>query len=119
MPLRFETLKSRGDFKALSVYSVKWVTPGLIVLGSFLPAVTQDVQTGITLSRKVGNAVIRNKMRRRLKEIFKSFAREDTVRPGQYLIIGRKTGAKTEYAALEKELAWAMRHLYRLNDEKQ
>lgn len=73
---------------------------------------------GISLSRKVGKAVTRNKIRRRLHAIFRLQARNDEIRSGQYLVIGRKTKSEITFETLQKDLSWAIRHIYRLNDEK-
>ncbi|MGN6671003.1 MAG: ribonuclease P protein component [Candidatus Nucleicultricaceae bacterium] len=119
MSLSFNTLKSRGDFKALSVSHLKWVTPSMIVLGRFNTDKIETIEVGISLSRKVGHAVTRNKIRRRLREIFRSLTCHNAIRAGQYLVIGRKTEKEATFLTLEKDLNWALKHIYRLKDEKQ
>ena len=69
------------------------------------------VRVGFTVSRKVGNAVVRNRVRRRLREI----ARE--VIPGQarpdldYVLVGRQGAIARDFAAMRGELVDALKRL--------
>ena len=60
-------------------------------------------RVGFTVSKKVGNAVVRNKVRRRLKEIAR--LRPELFSPGRdYIIIARPSAARISYREMEKEL---------------
>ena len=69
------------------------------------------VRVGFTVSRKVGNAVIRNRVRRRLREI----ARQ--VIPGQarpdldYVLVGRQGALERDFAVRRQELVEALKRL--------
>ena len=73
-----------------------------------LPAAT-TVRVGFTVSRRVGNAVVRNRVRRRLREI----ARQ--VIPGQarpdldYVLVGRQGAIERDFALMRQELVEALR----------
>lgn len=62
-----------------------------------------DHRVGFTVSKKVGNAVIRNKVRRRLKEIAR-LRPELFVAGRDYIIIARPSAAEISYREMEKEL---------------
>lgn len=69
------------------------------------------LRVGFTVTRKVGNAVVRNRVRRRLKsvvaETFPLFARRDH----DYVVIGRQAALNRPYNALRADLEQALRKL--------
>ena len=59
---------------------------------------------GMTVTRKMGNAVTRNRIRRRLREAVRTEVARD-MRPGHdYVIVARPEAATVEYGALVSEL---------------
>lgn len=108
----------------------KWVTPGMVVQayrrqgppqGTVAPSLDgalAEPRVGLTVSRKVGNAVTRNRARRRLRavseEVLPGAARADT----DYVLIGRKTTPGRPYALLVKDLRWAISRLGRNGPDK-
>lgn len=66
---------------------------------------------GLSVSKKVGSAVKRNKLRRRLKEIFCS-AVPDLLDSADYVISARPPAAEASFEELRDEF---LRFLYRLD----
>ncbi len=66
------------------------------------------MRLGITVTRKIGGAVIRNRMKRR----FRALAREilpTSGRPGaDHILIGRAGGVERDFALLRSELERAL-----------
>ncbi len=63
-------LKRRADFLRVAAVRRKWAAPGLILQVAAQPEPAEEsVRVGFTASRKVGNAVKRNRARRRLKAL--------------------------------------------------
>jgi ribonuclease P protein component len=68
-------LKRRADFLRVAAARRKWAAPGLILQAAPQPESTEEggsrdsIRVGFTASRKVGNAVKRNRARRRLKAL--------------------------------------------------
>ena len=87
--------------------------PGFVLQAAPAPADLglPAIRVGFTVSRKVGNAVARNRVRRRLREVAR------LVIPGQarpdldYVLVGRQAAASRDFAALRRELFEALKRL--------
>lgn len=107
-------LKQRREFLRVAAVGRKWVAAGLILQAMRHPAderARASVRVGFTVSRKVGGAVVRNRVRRRLR------AAMEKVFPGQaaagydFVIIGRAATVKRSFGALVGDLETALRRL--------
>lgn len=63
---------------------------------------------GITITKKVGGAVIRNRMRRRFREIARPLLRERGISGADHVLIGREGGIERDFALLDAELRKAL-----------
>lgn len=59
---------------------------------------------GITVSRKVGNAVVRNRVKRRIREWFRA-GRKSLAQGVDFVVIGRVAASRLSYAAFTSELS--------------
>ena len=107
-------LKQRPDFLRVAATGQKWVTPGLIIQvreRSYREISTNEARIGFTVTRKVGNSVKRNRVRRRLKaaaaEIMTKYAREGI----DFVIIGRKNTLTRPFTALTDDMTMALKKL--------
>lgn len=64
----------------------------------------KHVQVGLVVSKKVGKAVVRNKVRRRLREIL----RRMHLPPCELVVVAQPDAAGAEYAELWKDLSYAL-----------
>lgn len=69
----------------------------------------QGLKVGFSVSKKVGKAVVRNKVKRRLRECFRPHL--PNLKPGLYVVVARPAAASAEYAALSKSLAYLLKKL--------
>lgn len=112
--LRLIRLTRRKDFLFLAKEGRKAVASGLVlqVAPSSDEALRIDTvniaRVGFTVSSKVGNAVVRNRVRRRLKaavtEVFPQSAQAGL----DYVVIGRRAALKRPYGSLIKDLKYAL-----------
>jgi ribonuclease P protein component len=117
-------LRKRPEFLRVAAARRKWVTPGMVVQacprrpddGAKADAAGTDPgepRFGITVSRKVGNAVRRNRARRRLRAAAREVLPE-AGRPGMdYVLIGRAGTLTRRYAELVADLRQAVDKLNR------
>lgn len=107
-------LKRRRDFLAAAGAKRKWAMPGMVVqVRGRKPDEDQIqlVRVGFTTSRKVGNAVIRNRVRRRLRACVDAIL-PGTVKPGlDIVVIGRAASAERSFDALKADLMKSLKKL--------
>lgn len=70
-----------------------------------------SVRVGFTVSKKVGNAVARNRVRRRLREIARTIIPEQARPELDYVLVGRQAALVREFAVLREELVEALKRL--------
>ncbi len=107
-------LKRRADFLRVAAKGRKAAMPGL-VLQALARGDDAPARLGFTVTKKVGNAVVRNRTRRRLREaarllLLRDPATRDAAPRGVDLVlIGREGTRGRDFAALLDDLARALR----------
>ena len=71
------------------------------------------MRLGLTVSKKVGNAVTRNRMKRRFRELARAILPELGHAGADHVMIGRQAGVERDYARLAEELRRALDRLRR------
>lgn len=67
-----------------------------------------DVRVGYAVSRRVGSAVVRNRVRRRLRHAVAALHAAGLVRPGRYLIIAAPQASSASFNELDASLRQLM-----------
>lgn len=70
-------------------------------------------RVGYTVSKKVGNAVVRNKAKRRLREIFKKLAPEFAQNHFDYVIIAKKEIANSDFKKITSDLKFCLKRIHK------
>lgn len=108
-PLITHTLKKRADFLALNARGHRFVTPSFILL--MLPRPEQsapDVRVGYTVTKKIGNAVVRNRIKRRLREGVRMVFPAHAAAGRDYVLIARQGALSCEFSSLLRDLRFAL-----------
>ena len=66
------------------------------------------MRLGLTVSKKVGNAVIRNRMKRRFRELARAVLPESGIAGADHVLIGRNGGIERPFDQLAAELQRAL-----------
>jgi ribonuclease P protein component len=108
-----EVLRRRADFVALAQKGKKFVAPGLILQAMISPdpKVKSGLRYGLTASSKIGNAVVRNRARRRLRSLVQTLIKDHAMLGYDYVLIARAITGKRSYLALSQDLSNALRTL--------
>lgn len=118
-PGRIARLPARRDFLRVQAAGRKQVTPGFILQLAPLPegldSAGMDAQrtprVGFTTSKKVGNAVERNRARRRLRALAREVLAPMAVPGFDFVLIGREATLGRDYATMARDLKNAVRRL--------
>ncbi len=66
------------------------------------------MRVGFTVTKKIGNAVVRNRMKRRLRALARELLPTRGVAGADHVLIGRSGGIEREFGLLRGELAKAL-----------
>ena len=75
-------------------------------------------RVGFTITRKVGNAVVRNRIRRRLKEALRAARLLEAEADHDYVLIARREALARSFAALVEDLRRGFRAVQRIQRDK-
>ena len=67
---------------------------------------------GFTCTKKIGNAVTRNRSKRRMREVARLVLSANAKSGFDYVLIGRMATATRKFADLQKDLASALKRLH-------
>lgn len=94
------TVKRNSDFRRLYSKGKSAVSPCMVVY--CLKNRDGLSRCGFTVSTKLGNAVTRNRIRRRLREIYR--LNSGKLSPGKdIIVVGRSKSASADYSVLEND----------------
>ena len=100
------TIRKRADFLAAN-RGLRVARPGFVLLAH--PNGGQGKRFGITVTKKIGNAVVRNRMKRRFRELLRAALPEAGLPDHDHVLIGREGGVERDFARLADELGEALR----------
>ena len=87
--------------------------PGFVLLVRPRGDDSASMRIGYTVTKKIGGAVVRNRMKRRLRALAAEMLPELGVSGADHVLIGRAGGVERDFGLLRAELAKALRKLGR------
>jgi ribonuclease P protein component len=87
--------------------------PGFVLQAAPVPPeyTPPPVRVGFTVSRKVGNAVARNRVRRRLRELARMVIAGQARGDLDYVLVGRQAALGRDFARMHEDLVEALKRL--------
>lgn len=102
-----QRIKKRRIFQAAAHNGRKFVAAGMVMQVIANQQATQ-MRVGFTTTKKLGNAVVRNRIRRRLREICRLVLPKAGLNGYDYVIIGRKGSLERPFDLLLKDLKYLL-----------
>ena len=82
--------------------------PGFVLLVRPRGDGSDDLRVGFTVTKKIGNAVVRNRMKRRFRELARELIPGGGLPGADHVMIGRAGGVERDFGLLRQELAKAL-----------
>lgn len=103
--MKMSVLTRRADFLAAN-RGMRIARPGFVLLVN--PNGADQLRFGITVTKKIGNAVVRNRMKRRFRALLREALPTAGLPGHDHVLIGREGGVERDFGKLREELAMAL-----------
>ena len=107
---RLVTIRKRADFIAANG-GLRASTPGFVLLVRDRKDSDVAMRVGFTVTKKIGGAVVRNRMKRRFRELAREIVATQGFAGADHVMIGRAKGIERDFGLLRVELAGALDRL--------
>ncbi|MDR0408184.1 MAG: ribonuclease P protein component [Campylobacteraceae bacterium] len=101
----YHSLKKSGEFSVIYKVASKWHCDGVVVFYK----ISDEKKAGFTAGKKVGNAVLRNLAKRRLRALFIEF--QSKLKDGVYVFVAKESIKNINYKQLKSSLLWSFKRL--------
>jgi ribonuclease P protein component len=105
---RLITIRKRSDFLAANA-GRRAAMSGFVLLVRDRGDGSDQKRVGFTVTRKIGNAVTRNRMKRRFRALAREIIPVHGFAGSDHVMIGRKGGIERDFGQLRLELTRALR----------
>jgi ribonuclease P protein component len=106
-----DRLHRSAEFLRLQRNGVRFQSPHFVLYAGSLEDDPTRSRLGVTVSRRIGNAVVRNRVKRRVREIFRKAVRDGLPAGTSVVVIARGGAGVLGSAAIGDELTMAARNL--------
>lgn len=104
------TFKKRKDF--LRVAKGAYIaTHNMVLQATPSLSETDNIMVGYTATKKIGNAVIRNKSKRRLRAVAAAVLRKYALAHIDYVFIARVSTAECDFQELQRDTIYAIKKI--------
>lgn len=105
------TIKKRRDFLSATASGRKFITGSLILQmikrANDHPAPANETRIGFTVTKKMGGAVVRNRIKRRLREAARPVLAEYGQVGHDYVVISRHKALACDFLELKRDMEFA------------
>ena len=109
--MKVASLRKRAHFLKVQGSRHRFSRPAFLLTCLPLDILGQDVAVGYTVTKKIGNAVVRNRTKRRLRAVATPMLQESATPGHAYVWIARAPILDMPHETLVSEMRWALRKI--------
>ena len=110
---RADRLHRSGEFVALQRRGTRYQSEHFVLYGGPGGATGERARLGITVSGRIGNAVVRNRLKRRVRECYRQKLRAMLPAGVEIVVIARRGAGELRWTAIDAELEAGVANLGR------
>ena len=114
--MRLNTLKKNKEFRYLYHKGRSISSKNLVLIYRYKKF--SDIRMGFTVSKKVGGAVIRNKVRRRIKEAFIEIHKVSNLQNAEMIFVARKGIETAPFSEIVRDMKYVLTKAKMITHEK-
>lgn len=108
--MKIATIKKRADFLLAAQSGFKFVKP-MVIVQLRKHGDTEAIRVGFTATKKLGNAVVRNRVKRRMRAAAAKLVPELGLPGCDYVFIGREKLCTSKFSELINEMKYCLQRL--------
>ena len=105
------SLKASADFQRISRMGKRWTFPSFIMQALKRESADSSFRLGLTVSRKVGNAVTRNRAKRRLREMVRLYETPQKLAGWDIVLIGRASASERDFSLMKQDFLQGLKNM--------
>lgn len=102
-------LKKRPEFLLTAQKGKKWVADSVVVQS--METDSGEIRFGYTATKKIGNAVVRNRAKRRLRAAVDTIQKSQNLKSADIVFIARDIAPTCDWDKLQKDMIWCLKRL--------
>lgn len=106
---KIETIKKRADFMAIAKSGTRGIAQSVTVQARAAAPEQTSIRLGFTATKKYGNAVERNRAKRRLRAAIRAVLAEKPIAPYDLVLIAREALPSRDYQTLLQDLRYCLK----------
>ena len=107
--LHIETLRKRAEFVAIAKSGARGIAHSVTIQTRKGGPEQTAIRLGFTATKKFGNAVARNRAKRRLRHAIRAVLAEKSIAPHDLVLIAREALPARDYQTLLQDLRYCLR----------